>query len=523
MPIACSTRASRRPFGVAYVLVGVVALARSAAAQEADLEVPAAPSAPLVPAPPAPGPSIPAPSVPAPTAAPPVAAAPPPAAPPPVAAALTDRAALEERVRALEAKAAGTSPSADPPPAAPTAVRAEREPSLIGGVTGPLGVVLSGYAQAQYEHNQASEDQLQQGGAVLNQDRFLVRRARLRVDRAWTWASTAIEVDGNTVRGASFGLRRAEVSLLWRNPNRDLPPYLRLTGGLSEIPFGFEMTESPRARFFTERSAGSLALFPGEPDVGVRLSGGVGFFRYAVAALNGEPIDDRPGRVAGDPNAAKEIVARFGVDTKPHEGSRIAGGISFLTGKGFHAGKDATKNGVTWRDLNENGSVDSGEITAVPAAAATPSQNFSRWAFGADLQGSLDTPIGKTRLYGEIFVAQNADRGFLVADPVATGSDLREVGFYGGFLQEIGRYAVVGFRTDHYDPNADVFDKRRGKLIPADASVHTYSPMIGAVLPDRVRLLLQYDVIVDSQARDSSGVPADLKNDRITFRLQGEL
>jgi hypothetical protein len=432
---------------------------------------------------------------------------------------------IEARLQALEAKAAAATTVAPAPAVAPEAasVRAEREPSLTGGVTGPLGLVFSGYVQGQYEHNQLSEDQLQQGGVALNQDRFLVRRARLRVDRAWTWASTAIEVDGNTTRGPAFGLRRAEASLLWRNPDRDAPPYVRLTAGLSEIPFGFEMTESSRARFFMERSTGSLALFPGEPDVGVRLSGGIGFFRYAVAALNGEPIDDRPGRVAGDPNAAKDIVARFGVDTKATDELRIAGGISFLTGKGFHAGKDATKNGVVWRDLNENGSIDNGEISAVPGTAATPSENFSRWAFGADLQVALGTPIGKSRLYGEVFAAQNADRGLFVADPIASGADVREVGFYVGFLQEVGRYALVGFRTDHYDPNADLLDKRRGKLVPADASIHTYSPIVGALLPDRVRLLLQYDAIVDSLARDAQGVPTELRNDRITIRLQGEL
>jgi hypothetical protein len=399
----------------------------------------------------------------------------------------------------------------------------EREPSLTGGLTGPLGLVFSGYVQAQYEASQLSEDQLQQGGVALNQDRFLVRRARLRVDRAWTWASTAIEIDGNTNRGPAFGLRRAEASVLWRNPDRDAPPYVRLTAGLSEIPFGFEMTESSRARFFMERSAGSLALFPGEPDLGVRISGGVGFFRYAVAALDGEPIDDRPGRIAGDPKAAKDVVARVGVETKPTDELRVAGGVSLLTGRGFHAGKDATKNGVLWRDLNENGAIDNGELTAVPGTAATPSQTFARWAFGADLLVSLATPLGTSRLYGEVFAAQNADRGYLIADPIATGADVREVGFYVGFLQEIGRYGIVGFRTDHYDPNADLFDKRRGKLIPADASVHTYSPMIGALLPDRVRLLLQYDAIVDSLARDSQGVPTDLRNDRITIRVQGEL
>jgi hypothetical protein len=100
---------------------------------------------------------------------------------------------------------------------------------------------------------------------------------------------------------------------------------------------------------------------------------------------------------------------------------------------------------------------------------------------------------------------------------------MREVGFYAGFLQEIGRYAVVGFRTDHYNPNADLLDKRRGRLIPADAAIHTYSPIVGALLPDRVRVLLQYDAVVDTLARDASGVPTDLGNDRFTIRVQGEL
>jgi hypothetical protein len=36
-------------------------------------------------------------------------------------------------------------------------------------------------------------------------------------------------------------------------------------------------------------------------------------------------------------------------------------------------------------------------------------------------------------------------------------------------------------------------------------------------------VLLQYDAIVDSLARDAQGVPTDLRNDRITIRVQGEL
>jgi hypothetical protein len=46
------------------------------------------------------------------------------------------------------------------------------------------GIRFSGYIQAQYQSNQLSEDQLQQGGQPLNRDRFMIRRGRARGARA---------------------------------------------------------------------------------------------------------------------------------------------------------------------------------------------------------------------------------------------------------------------------------------------------------------------------------------------------
>ncbi len=358
------------------VLAVALACASSAHAQEDDVEIPAKPATTTAPAPPQPA-TTPAPVAPAaPAAAPAVAAA----EPPPGAAA--------KAPPSQDASPPRTPPGTPPEQASP--VIGTREPSLTRGLSAPLGIYVSGYIQAQYENSQLSEDQLQQGGLPLNQDRFLVRRARLRVDRAWQWAHAALEIDGNTTRGPAFGLRRAEVSLLYRNANAEAPPWVRLTAGLTEIPFGYEMTDSSRSRVFMERSTGSLALFPGEPDVGVRLSGGASFFRWSIAALNGEPIDDRPGRPGRDPNAAKDIVGRVGIDTQVHDKLRIAGGASFLGGKGFHAGTEATKNSVIWRDLNENGVLDAGELAALPGTAAVPSQSFERWVIGADLGFTLE-------------------------------------------------------------------------------------------------------------------------------------
>jgi hypothetical protein len=388
----------------------------------------------------------------------------------------------------------------------------------------PRGLLLSGYLQLQYQASQASEDQLQQGGTPLNQDEFLVRRARLRIDRGWEYAAATLELDGNYARGPSFGIRRAEGSIFVRGPNGDsLPPLCALTLGLFDIPFGFELVDSAKWRYFMERSLISQSLFPSEPDMGVKLSGALGFVRYSLALVNGEPLDGRPGRYSSDPNAAKDLVGRFGVDVHATENLRISGGTSFLNGKGFHPGQDATKDTIVWRDINENGQVDTGELVGAPGVAATPSQNFRRWAFGADLQIALTTLLGRTVVYGEAYVASNLDRALFVADPVLTQIDVREVGFYAAFIQEIATYGVVGFRYDQYDPNADSSFQIGGKLSPYSQTIRTYSPLVGLVLPDQARLVFQYDHIQDKLGKDSRGVPSDLRNDQWTLRLQVNL
>jgi hypothetical protein len=436
---------------------------------------------------------------------------------------------LDVSAAAPSASVSASVSAAPPPSAVPVTIASAARPD-VHGVPDTLGLVVSGYVQAQFEKSALSEDQRLQGGSPLNQDRFLVRRGRLRVDRRWDLAAVAVEFDGSTTRGPFFGVRRAEASLIFAGkPGRGEPPLLTLTAGLTEIPFGHELVESSRFRWFMERSTASLAFFPGEPDVGVRLQGGFKFVRYALAVLNGEPLNDRAGQGTGgrEFNAAKDIVARVGIDTDGSgEGKlRFATGVSFLEGKGFHPGTDATKGSVVWQDANENTIVDNGELRANPDVAATPSLNFRRWALGADFRVTLRTVLGLSRFAGEVYVASNLDRGTFFADPYAAGStgDIRHVGWYAYFLQDIGRYAVAGLRADVYDPNSDVLDKRSGRLIPADQTITTVSPIIGAVLPDRARLLLQYDIVRDHLARDARGVPVDLKNNLLTVRLQVEL
>ncbi|HEY0462951.1 MAG TPA: hypothetical protein VGC79_02025, partial [Polyangiaceae bacterium] len=79
---------------------------------------------------------------------------------------------------------------------------------------------VTGYVQAQYEFHQDSEDQLQQGGVLLNQNRFLLRRTRVKLQREWQYGGVMIELDANTVKGPAIGLQHAEVSLAYRNQDQ---------------------------------------------------------------------------------------------------------------------------------------------------------------------------------------------------------------------------------------------------------------------------------------------------------------
>lgn len=453
----------------------------------------------------------------------------------------TEIAALREELATLRSAIAElkTAKPAPKPAVRPTPVGAtlvDLPPSSVGfgrpltspGTSPDWGLRFSGYIQVQYQRSQLSEDQLQQGGIALNRDRFVVRRGRARVNGDWQYFAFELELDGSTTRGPFVGIRQAHLDVLWRHANLKRPPYIMLSAGLTEVPFGYEMRLGQRDMPFMERTAGSLAFFPGPVDVGVRLRGGVGPFRYDVAMMNGTPLDDRAGGPQGiDFNKRPDFAGRVGIEALPKNLS-IGAGASFLAGRGFHPGQDATKNVLQWQDLNENGSLDTGETIAIPGTAALPSENFERWAVGVDLQLGLKTKIGWSRLLAEASIATNLDRGMFVSDPIATGSDLRQISGYGAFVQDATKWALVGFRYDIYDANADLLDRRRGVFVPANGAQHTFSPMVGAVLPTGVvrgfrgRFVIQYDHTRDKLGRDARGVPQDVRNDQLTLRLQGE-
>jgi hypothetical protein len=181
------------------------------------------------------------------------------------------------------------------------------------------------------------------------------------------------------------------------------------------------------------------------------------------------------------------------------------------------------KNTITWNDSNEDRRVGADEIFGTPGSAASPSYTFDRWAVGAYLGTKVTTSVGMTKVYGELQLGSNMDRALFIANPSIGGQPNRELGYSLGFLQEITPYGVLGFRADHYDPNADFLGYQSGKQVPRSQVVNTYSPLVGGVIPGRARLIFQYDYVRDSMGRTADGLLTDLANDQWTLRLQGEL
>lgn len=152
---------------------------------------------------------------------------------------------------------------------------------------------FSGYIQAQYV------DDSTVAGEVANRQ-FTIRRGRLKT--VYTAAETArftFQIDASS---AGVELRDAYIELMepwtaWRHT---------LTAGQFKWPFGFEVLQSSSDREMPERSRVVRALFPGERDRGVMLSGGSNRFRYHLAVVNGSGISRR-----FDPDNNKDVVGRL--------------------------------------------------------------------------------------------------------------------------------------------------------------------------------------------------------------------
>ena len=383
-------------------------------------------------------------------------------------------------------------------------------------VAGNAGISLYGYVQADYQMRQSSEDQLSATGQPLNQDRFLIRRARLGVVMDRRYGEGLVEIDGNTVNGPAFRLFQAEASVKLPTQADGAPPLLMATIGMFRAPFGHEVPQDDRYRLFMERTTAARAFFPGESDLGLRVSGGWQFIRYVLAVQNGQPLGGNS-FVAVDPNHQKDVLGRVGVE-QALANLEFKGGVSALEGKGFHPGPLASKPTLQWNDGNEDRNITAGEISGNPGSSASPSASFTRQAFGADVSVSMRfLSSTRTTLASELYLAKSLDRAVLPADPKGVmGRNFREIGYYVSLIQEYGPWRL-GVRYEYYNPDQDANEIAKQVPVSTNASYSTLA-IIGGCSASWGRVLLEYDRNRNHSGIDVNGMPANLADDAVTLR-----
>jgi hypothetical protein len=377
---------------------------------------------------------------------------------------------------------------------------------------------LTGYVQADsVAWSQASVDELDPStGQPLDEERFLIRRGRLRAEAHRDTLSAAIEFDGNTQSGPTARIVGAQVG--WTYAFED-HPFVAVTAGLFKIPFGVEVPASERDKAFLEPPSVSRALFPGNYDAGAMVTGRYGLARWSLAIMNGAPVGDAQWK-GKDPASSYDFVGRIGADIPGPRRLRIEAGVSALSGTGLHPGAPPTKDGIQWVDDNQNGRVDATEIQIVPGSPGEPSQAFSRDALGADLQVHWCLcALGTGAAFFEAALATNLDRGLVYADPVATSRQLRQLGFAIGAVQELGAHAQVGVRYDRYDADRDAMDREGADLINVHKVFSTLAVMASARWDD-ARVIVEYDHERNPFGRGDGGAPITREADRVTLRAQ---
>lgn len=431
---------------------------------------------------------------------------------------------LQERVTTLEAQLAALQSIAnrDAQASLPSHLQTTSQPELPTLIQhGSFAITLRGFVQADaILYRQDSEDQLDGAtGQPLNETRFLIRRARVRVDAASRYVGAHVELDGNTIAGNQVRLMSTELWAQWPSVH-GATPYLRGSLGLQKIPFGREVLETDVDRLFLERSQVIRALFPGEYDLGIRLMGGVGFLRYSLAAMNGAPLGDASFS-ARDPNQSKDLVGRLSIDAEPAPWLTLRAGASFVYGTGFSPGSLASKDVLVFRDDNDDGQVQPSEVQVIRGRAAVPSQNFSRDALGIDAELSAQLPIlGKLVISGELVWARNLDRGLSIADPIAAGRDLRELGYYVGITQELSPYVRIGLRYDFYDPDADAQEQRGTERVPLSIAFSSLTATLAGCYSRYGRLSVEYQHNRNALGRTPTGIPITLGRDVLLVRAQ---
>lgn len=381
----------------------------------------------------------------------------------------------------------------------------------------PHEIAITGYLQTQYQRAQSEGINSFSGGdfSKNSKDRFMIRRGRLKIDRADKYSSIVFQLDAT-----QNGVALMDAFIQLHQPDSKA---LLFTAGLFNRPFGHSIVYSSGYRDFPERARVFQTLMPRERDLGAMVTFRPDhkmfhFLTAELAVINGS------GYAARDYDSKKDIVGNLGFkfDSLANKKLHLGFGGSFYKG----SVRNDTENyySHTTGGFIKNSSPDNA------------GWNAKRNYFGGNLQLQYDNTFGSTLFKVEYVggTQPGVASSTSISGPLASQSfsaqpatDLYLRQFSGYYLWLSQRIAKSRFTAlvayDSYDPNTEVKENEIGVLnsntTAGDIKFNTLGYGMTCQINGRMKLTVYNEHVVNDNTQ-LTGYSDDLKDDVFTMRLQ---
>lgn len=379
---------------------------------------------------------------------------------------------------------------------------------------------VSGYIQTQYQIADTAGIKSYSGGDFKEgvDNRFMVRRGRIKADYKSKGVQTVLQIDV-TEKGLAIKDAYISFSPLLLNA-------VTFTGGMFNRPFGYEISYSSSMRESPERGRMSGILFPGERDLGAKITlqgpekSKWNFLTLEAGLFNGTGAP-KAGADASDFDSFKDFIGRMALSKSFKEGNIKAS----VAGSFYHGGwaQDTVFN-FTIGQINDSTSgfvKSSGKVKRFTKA--------EREYTGVDAQLAIKSEIGLTILRAEFISGRQPGSSKNSDSPQARPADntyFRKFnGAYFYFIQNIKETGLsVVLKYDWFDPNSDMQGNTIGKTgnntSQADLKYTTLGSGLRYDIKGGLSFTAWYDMVKNETTQNIEGYQKDIKDNVITLRMQ---
>ena len=397
-------------------------------------------------------------------------------------------------------------------------------------VTTLKNLKVTGWIQAQYQYIETKGAKNVEGGDFLtnSNNRFMIRRGRVKFTYTNKAADFVLQLNA-TERGVNLVDIYTKMTDPWTKS-------FNLYVGQMNRPFGFEIEQSSQWRETPERSRFTQVLLPNERDLGAKISflppKGKKLYGFRVDGgfYNGQGIIV-PGTTptvawVNDYDSFKDFIGKMRYDrTVKNEKLTYGLGLSHYNG-----GMIYQDNRIYNSMITDTSGIKSWQLADSTNGAAFGKHKAPRVYFGGDFQLKATTKLGVSALRFEYITGTQpgligSTRSIAILPTAAYSMYVRSFdAAYVYFVHRFGKtkHEMV-MKYDWYDPNTKIKGneiKLGSGMTDAELKYTTYGIGYLYYATDNIKLMLNYNHVVNETSAGISGFNKDLKDDVLTVRLQ---